>query len=68
MKLPKLEKAKNFKLVEKKNHNAVHGIFLSKETGEKFLRETVPVYVQKGYYMDKTLTVESFEVVPENKA
>jgi hypothetical protein len=63
MKTPKLEKSKQFKLVEKKNHNDVHGIFLSKESGDKFLKETVPVYVSKSYYTDKTLTVDSFEII-----
>lgn len=52
----------DWKLVEKKNHLAVHGLFVSKESAEKFLAEMVPVYCQRGYYMDKTLAPESFEV------
>lgn len=51
-----------FKMVEKKNPLALHGLFDSRESAEKFLRETVPVYVARGYYMDKTLTADSFEI------
>ena len=63
MKQPKLERAPHYKLVEKQNHLAVHGLFESRAMAEKFLAETVPVYVAKSYYMDKTLTAESFEVI-----
>lgn len=50
-------------MVEKNNHLAVHVIFMSRERGEKFIRETVPDYVARGIYMDKTLTAESFEII-----
>ncbi len=53
-------------LVEKKNHLALHGIFESKENAARFLRDTVPVYVARSYYMDKTLTAESFEIIPSD--
>lgn len=52
-----------FKLVEKKNRLAVHGIFDSLERAERHLAEVIPVYVQRGYFMDKTLTPSSFELV-----
>lgn len=52
-----------FKLVEKKNPLAVHGLFDSRESAERHLKEVVPGYVARGYFMDKTLTAESFEVV-----
>ena len=52
-----------YQMVEKKDHLAVHVIFNSKERGERFLKETVPEYVKKGYYMDKTLTANDFEIV-----
>jgi hypothetical protein len=54
-----------FKLVEKQNHLAVHGLFYSKQTAETFLRDTVPEYVKRGYYMDKTLRQEDFEVIEQ---
>ena len=50
-------------LVEKKNHLAVHGYFDSRERAERHLRETIPVYVARGYFTDKTLRSEDFEVV-----
>lgn len=52
-----------YALVEKRDHHAVHGIFSSKETAENHLRETIPVYVAKSYFMDKTLTANDFEVI-----
>lgn len=63
MKQPKLEHAPQIKVVEKQNHLAVHGIFESRESAERHIAETIPVYVAKGYFMDKTLTAESFEVI-----
>jgi hypothetical protein len=51
-------------MIEKDNPLAVHVIFESKETGEAFLKNTVPDYVARSLYMDKTLTAESFEIVP----
>lgn len=55
-------------LVEKKNHNAVHGLFYSYESAVKFLSDTVPLYIERGYYMDKTLTVNNFEVIKNEKS
>lgn len=52
-----------YQIVEKRNHLAVHGIFYSKERAEQFLKETVPYYITRGLYTDKTLTAESFEVI-----
>jgi hypothetical protein len=52
-------------LIEKKNKLAVHGIFHSKEAAEKFLQNTVPTYVSKGFYSDKSLTANSFKVVKQ---
>jgi hypothetical protein len=59
----------DYKLVEKKNHLHCHGLFLSRESAEKHLREVVPMYCNRGYYMDKTLTPDSFEVIgPDSKS
>ena len=54
-----------FKLVEKKNKLAVHGLFDSRERAERYLVEVIPVYVQRGYFMDKTLTPDSFEIIED---
>ncbi len=53
----------DWKLVEKKNRHACHGLFISKESAERHLLETIPIYCNRGYFMDKTLTPESFEVI-----
>lgn len=53
-----------FAIVEKANHLALHGIFDSIERAERHLAVTIPEYVARRYFMDKTLGVESFEVIP----
>lgn len=60
--LPRLEHAPHF-LVEKRDHLAVHGLFDSRKSGERFLQNVVPEYVSKGYYMDKTLRASDFEII-----
>lgn len=50
-------------LVEKKNRLAVHGLFDSKESAEAHLRDTIPTYVARGYFMNKALTAKDFIVV-----
>lgn len=52
-----------YAIVEKANHLAVHGIFDSRERAEAFLRETIPMHVARGYFTDKTLRADSFEVI-----
>jgi len=52
-----------FKIVEKKNHLAVHGLFDSKESAERHLMEVIPAYVARGYFTDKTLRADDFEVM-----
>lgn len=49
-----------FKVVEKKNHLAVHVHCSCKEAAERWLNVEVPIYCAKGYFMDKTLTPDSF--------
>lgn len=56
-----------YKLVEKKNHLACHGLFDTLPRAERFLKEDVPEYVRRGYYMDKTLTADCFEIVESKK-
>lgn len=52
-----------FKIMEKANHLAVHGLFDSRERAERHLSEVIPGYVAKSYFMDKMLTADSFEIV-----
>ena len=51
-----------YKIVEKANRLAVHGIFDTLERAQRHLNYVIPGYVARGYYMDKTLTRDSFEV------
>ena len=61
-----------WRIVEKKNHLAVHQLFgQSESSARRFLAETVPIYCNRKYYMDKTLTPDDFEVLgpaPTKKA
>jgi hypothetical protein len=51
-----------YKVIEKKNRLAVHAICSSKESAERWIKVLAPEYVAKGYFMDKTLTKNSFKV------
>lgn len=53
------------KIVEKRNHLAVHGLFDTRERAELHLHKNIPVYVERGYFMDKTLKAEDFEIIEE---
>jgi hypothetical protein len=48
-------------IVEKKNPLAVHAICHSRERAEHWIKELAPVYCARGYFMDKTLTPNSFK-------
>ena len=52
-----------FIIVEKKNKLAVHAHCHSKESAQYWLNVNAPEYCRKGYFMDKTLTPASFEIV-----
>lgn len=55
-----------FKLVEKANHLRVHALFDTKARAERHLLLNVPDYCARGFFMDKTLTPESFEIIEPN--
>jgi len=52
-----------FKLVEINNELAIHGIFDLEEGAKKHLKEIIPFYVKRGYFMNKTLTADSFKII-----
>ena len=52
-----------YALVEKQNHLKLHGLFGSLERATHHLAHTIPIYVAKSYFTDKTLTQESFEII-----
>jgi hypothetical protein len=53
------------KIVEKQNHLAVHGLFDTMERAQWHLSVNIPTYCVNGFFMDKTLTPDSFEVIHE---
>lgn len=55
-----------FKLVEKKNHNALHALFDTRDRAERHLNEVIPDYVARSLFMDKSLTADSFEIIEDN--
>lgn len=55
--------AKQIKVVEKRDHHAVHAIFDYRHNAECYLRDVVPLYVARGFYMDRTLKAEDFEII-----
>lgn len=57
----------SFKVVEKKNKNAVHCISDSRERAEHWIKVTAPIYIKREYFTDKTLTVDSFEILPKEE-
>lgn len=54
-----------FKIVEKQNKLAVHGLFYTRERAEHHLIHVIPEYCARGFFMDKTLTPESFVIVED---
>ena len=51
-----------FKVVEKQNLLAVHVICDSRERAQFWIDVKAPEYAAKGYFMDKTLTADSFTI------
>ena len=49
-------------IVEKKNPLAVHAVCDSEQSAQRWIDVNAPEYVRLGYFMDKTLTADSFEV------
>ena len=53
---------KTFKVIEKLNPLAVHAICHSLEGAQRWIAINAPEHVSKGYFMDKTLTKDSFTI------
>jgi hypothetical protein len=51
-----------YKIIEKKNPLAVHALFSSLESAQRWIAVNAVEYCAKGYFMDKTLTPQSFEI------
>lgn len=52
-----------FKIIEKANPLAVHAHCDTKESAQRWLDVNAPMYCAKGYFMNKTLTPDSFTMV-----
>ncbi len=52
-----------FKVVEKANHLAVHALCSTLESAQRWIKVNAVEYCAKGYFSDKTLTPDSFEVI-----
>lgn len=55
-------------IVEKHNHNHLHGVFESEVRANSHLTRTIPEYVAQGFFSDKRLTADDFEVIEVNSA
>jgi hypothetical protein len=51
-----------FKAIEKANPLAVHGLFDTVDRAQHWIDVKAVEYCLKGYFMDKTLTPESFTI------
>ena len=51
-----------YKVIEKNNPNAVHAICDTLERARHWIEVKAPEYAAKGYFMDKTLTADSFTI------
>ena len=51
-----------FKVVEKRNLYAVHAVCHSRYWAERWINLKAPIYCARGYFMDKTLTPDSFTI------
>lgn len=54
-----------YHVVEKKNPLALHAICDSKENAEHWIAVNAVNYCKLGYFMDKTLTPDSFMIVKD---
>jgi hypothetical protein len=53
-----------YKIVEKNNPLAVHAHCETLDSANHWLAVNAPLYCSKGYFMDKTLTPDSFVIQP----
>ena len=54
----------DWQVVEKANHLHLHALCCTEEIAQRWISEKAPVYCERGYFMDKTLTPDSFMVLP----
>lgn len=54
-------------IVEKNNHLAVHAVCDTLERAYHWINVKAPEYVSKGYFIDKSLTANSFAIATKGK-
>ena len=54
-------------VVEKLNHLHVHAHCDTAESAQQWITSYAPEYCKKGYFMDKSLTPESFVILPSHE-
>lgn len=54
-----------FKVVEKNNPLALHCIADTLDRAEHWIKVNAPYYCARGYFMDKTLTPDSFMIIKQ---
>lgn len=59
MTMPRTE----FQVVEKANHLAIHCVAHTPERAQHWLDVKCPEYVRKGYFMNKALKADDFEII-----
>lgn len=57
-----------FKVIEKSNPLHVHAVCSTLASAQRWIAESAPQYCAKGYFMDKSLTPESFTIKAEGKS
>lgn len=55
-----------FSVVEKDNPLHVHALCYSRESAERWIAVNAVAYCARGFFMDKTLTPESFAIINPN--
>lgn len=56
-----------FHVVEKGNPFHVHAICSTRASAERWIKELAPEYCAKGFFMDKSLTPYSFEIIERDR-
>jgi hypothetical protein len=63
-----LKKRAMYKIVQKQNNLVVHALCETLERAKYWIEVKAPVYVERGYFSDKSLTQDSFEIKHEPRA
>jgi len=51
-----------FNVIEKNNPLHLHAICSTRESAERWIKVNAPEYIRLGFFMDKSLTADSFTI------